>query len=303
MPSRAFPLVAWGTVDAINASPWTDNGTPGVTGSQPDPFGGTGAYVLNDNDGASAEARYKVLSALNASRLGWVICIQQGSSSTSLVAVRDQTAAAYAIDAPITYSGGVPSSTPNAGTLIGKIALGGGWYALIFDAAWISGHVPRIELYATGGTAGLTGTTVYYHQNMVLLDLLGTPKAFSRPAAGYEAVTAPSGVRDAWKVNAPDEVLQGRISWVPTTARSFPQIVSGWDGQNEAVGVNCGVKAMLEAGWDMNLLRVATDRSVCTTYNDAYLTQPGQDWAPELEGNADRALNLELVSSTPFSGF
>lgn len=311
MPSRALSLVAWGTPQDIAAgSGWASSGALTVTGGKTDPFGGTNATELNDTSGAAAQGRLWTTGVSpTRAQHNLIICIKNVSGTLSSVFFHD-TLGGDTIVLSVTWSGSVPTVVAQAGSggtavVTAVVALGNGWYAVEANHSnWTPGHAVQVQLYpAYQGSVATTGAVQFFMQNMVLLDLLGAPKSFSRPAMGYEAVTAPSSIRDAWKVKAPDEVLRGRASWIPTIARSFPQSVSGWDGVNEATGINTGVKAMLEAGWDMNVLRVATDRSQCTTYNDCYLTQPTEDWEPELEGNADRAVQVELVSQTPFTGF
>jgi hypothetical protein len=92
------------------------------------------------------------------------------------------------------------------------------------------------------------------------------------------------------------------VRWVPTIPRSTPAIVSGWYGENESTGVNCGVKAMLKAGRDKNSLRFVPDRSVCTTYMDSYLVDP-MNGAPDLEPNWDRTFPMTLRGSTVYTGY
>lgn len=304
MPMRSLSLVAWGTADDISGASYSNIGTVSVTSGVTDPFGGTGAYTLNDTDGAAISGRRHALFTVGSTSLVFAFCVKQGTSSQFRVDISDSTAGAGRNTIIGAWSGGVPAVTDSVGTILtpSGIALGNGWYLVISTATTVSGNSHRFDLYPASTNTAATGTTSFYVRNVVLLDLIGSPKAYSEPAQGYEVAIAPSGTRDAWKVKAPDECLAGRVSWVPTAPRSFPQIVSGWDGANESTAVNCGVKAMLEAGWDMNLLRFVPDRSTCTAYNDAYLVEPAQGWQPELEGNADRAFAFKLVSATPFTG-
>jgi hypothetical protein len=235
-----------------------------------------------------------------------MVFAKAGTATASLCQLRDNTTATYKIITTISWSGAVGTFACTTGTLVGQWDAGSGWYGALVSATWTSGNVPRIELYGASATVAATGTTTWYLRNAVLLDILGMPKSFSRPRTGYEAATSPSGTRDAWSYGN-EEVLQARTSWIPTSARVTPQLVSGWYGAADTAGVscgvNCGVKAMMEAGWAQGLLRYAADRTAPTTYVDAYLTQPGMQWAPELEGSADRAFQMELVSpSSVFRG-
>jgi len=300
MASPGLPLIAYGTAEAINAGTWANVLTPTVTAGQTDPFGGTDAYKIDDNDAAGYESRVKVLTALATTSLYWVVCLKADTATQSRFSVKDNTALISPLIVFATWSGGVPTFSTVGGTVVGSSALGGGWYAALVTCTWISGNVPQLELYGAGNTAASTGATIYYLNNLCLLDLLGAPRAFRRPKLGYRAGIAPSGTEDAWSYG--DEyALKARLAWAPLTARGTPSVVSGWHGENESVSVNVSVSAMLAAGWDKQVLRVALNRSACTTYLDAYLRTPTLGWDPALEGNADYTAEVEVVAQTPFT--
>jgi hypothetical protein len=299
----SLPLIAWGTAQDISASPWTDNGTPTVTPNVTDPFGGTGAYLIDDNDAGLAEARLLVVNAVAGSTVPITVCLKAGTSSTSLVQLRDQTAASYPLAVNVTWSGGVPSATATAGTVIGTVSLGNGWYLLLATAAWTSGHDARLELYGTGSTASLTGTTNYYVRNFALPYY--PDMAVSEPAPRDGSLWALNGdgsVEDAWIVGT-EERLRCLMRWIPQSPRATPVVQSGWYGQNESVGVNCGMKAMLTAGRDKQALLWVPDRSTCTTYQSSYLVEPIGAGAVSLEANGDRTFELVLRGTSAFTGY
>jgi len=305
MSSRTLPAIKWGTAHDISAAPWTDTGTGTATGGNLDPFGGSAGYLLDDTSAANQYARRLPLTLLSAGTQWAVVCVEQGTSSTFAIQFFETTGSTVRAAWDGTWAAGLPSLVLGAGSgsAYGPVSLGNNWFAfLVSGNGVVVANTPMLYLHATQRSNASVGSTVFYVANVVLLDLLGSPLVFRRPRDGYEALVAPSGVEDAASYG--DEYpLIARTSWVPTTARSFPQIVSGWDGQNESVGVNCSVSAMLSAGWNKNTLRFAPDRSACTTYVDGYLRRPGKDWRPELEGNADRAFEMELVSLSPLLGF
>jgi hypothetical protein len=302
-----YPLIAWGTADDISGGGWSNNGTPTVTGGQTDPFGGTGAYLIDDNDAGIAEARLKTGFVVNARMFTWAVCIKQGTSSTSLVEVRDETAADYPLILSITWSGGVPTVTPSATggnptpTVNGTISLGASWYLIVSSCPWTYGNSARPELYATGATVSLTGSTYYYLRHLVVMDYLDGAVSWSEPRDGSAQAQGASGTEDAWTIGT-DEHLRATVRWVPDFDRASPASVSGWYGAADAPGINDGVKAMLTAGRDKGLLRFVPDRSVCTTYMDSYLVEPMRG-SPDLEPNWDRKFTLELRGTTVYTGY
>jgi hypothetical protein len=292
-----YPLVAWGTADDL--STYTQVGTGTLTAGQTDPFGGTAAYLLNDtNVGALGDVTYlrTASTVLHGTEVPVEVFLREGTSPYALVVLWDATASVARVSALLVWNSGAPYVTLGSGTGLSLVAVGGGWYLLrCLSATIVSGNSHQLWLYATSANGAETGTTYFYVRNVALLDTPSAYRRFARPRDGYAAVVSPSGVRDSW--SAGDEwVRMARQSWVPATARDTPVAVSGYAGENELTGVNCGVEAMLRTGWTMGTMRWVPDRADCTTYQDVYLTKPGQGWAPDTEGNGDTAFDLELVT-------
>lgn len=305
MSSRTYPLIAWGSADAINGGSYSSVGTIGQTAGQTDPFGGTDAYLLDDNDAANTAGRFKQIANLAASGF-FIVGIRKGTG-LPFIRLLDVTATADRVGAYASaWGAGAPTLASYAGSpILTPVDFGTGWYGIVMPySGVVPGNDNRLYLYPdyNNGTVTGSGTTYFWVRNVALLDLLGSPLTFPRPKDGYEADVAPSGLEDSASYGDEYPII-GRVSWVPTSARSFPVIVSGFDGANESAGVNCGVAAMLSAGWNKNTLRFAQDRSACTSYVDTYLRNPTKGWRPELEGNADRAFEMELVSQTAIPGF
>lgn len=303
MPLTTLPLIAWGTADDISAYT-TGSGTPTVTGSVADPFGGTGAYTIDDNDGASVENKYKAVT-FGANGTQYVtLFAKAGTASVSHVAIFDNTAAAFRAVLALTWSGGVPSATiaSGSGSVVGTVSVGSSWYLVLWSADNIvAANTNRLYLYGATSSSATTGTTSYYVRNCVLLDYLDDAVSFPRPRRGSAWAQAASGTEDAWIVGT-DEILRGRVRWVPRVAASTPVVKSGWEGRNEATGVNCGVKALLTAGRAKSALTWVPDRADCTTAQSVYLSAPEDADAVELEGNGQRSMTVELRSTSPFVG-
>lgn len=299
-----YPLVAWGSPDNISAYTKV-GGNMTVTGGQADPFGGTGAYLLDHvyvGSGFDTTYMKSASAAMYGTQVPIEVFIKVGSAPASfaLIELYDTTASAYRAGLAVQWSGGVPTNNVGLGfgSWLSIVDVGNGWYVVrgLSDTI-VSGNSHSLRLHATDGGGAEDGNVYYYVRNHALLDVPSAYRRYARARGGYQTAVVPSGSRDSWSYG--DEwVRTARQSWVPATARDTPVSVSGFVGQNELTGVNCGVEAMLRAGWDMQSLTWVPDRSACSVNQSVYLTAPGQDWQPQTEGNGDTAFDLELVSAS-----
>ena len=297
-----LPLVAWGSPADINA--FTSVNTPTISSGVADPFGGTGAYTVNDNDGAATEYKYTEVTFPVDGTHQLVTYATFGSATTSHVTLYDATAATFRAVLQFAWSGGVPTCTISngSGTVHGTISVGAGWYCVLWGADGIvSANTNRLHLYGATTTASSIGATTYYLRNTVLLSYVDGATTWPEPREGSQWAVAPSGTEDAWIVGT-DWHLAGDVRHIPDTPTDWPETVSGWYGGNEATGVNCGVAAMLSAGRDKQALLWAKDRSDASSYVSGYLVEPMRG-RPELEGNWRRRFPIELRSASTFTGY
>jgi hypothetical protein len=298
------PLIAWGDPDDLSA--YFQNGTAALTSGVSDPFGGLGAFTLEDNDNAASEYRFKAISYARSGTQVGVVMAKQGTAPVSEYDYFDSTVGTNRCGIRLTWSGGVPTVTiyTGSGTIVGVEPLGGGWYLILVTInGVVAANVNRLRLFGGQATATSTGTTSWYVRNVVLLDYLSPYHAFERPRPGYARAVAPSLARDSWSYGK-EYVRRFRLGWVPDQPRGTPQtLVSGWFGDNESVGVNASIQAMLAAGWDQQPLLFVPDRGACSTYWTGYLERPERDWEPAEEPNQDRAVEIELVGSSPLGGY
>lgn len=302
MALTTYPMLAWGSPDDLSAYT-TGSGTPTVTSSVTDPFGGTGAYTIDDNDAGGVENKYKAVTFTANGTQQLVTCAKAGTATTSHVGVFDNTAGAFRAVLALAWSGGVPTATiaSGSGTVHGTVSLGSSWYAILWSAdSVVAANTNRIYYYGATSSSATTGTTSYYVRNMVLFDLVDEIVSFPRPREGSAWAQTPSGTEDAW-ITGTDEVLRCRLHFIPQTPTGTPTVKSGWYGANEAAGVNCGVKAMLTAGRTKTSLLWVPSRADCTTYQTAYLAEPMRDGV-DLEPNGARAVGIELRGSSVFTG-
>jgi hypothetical protein len=301
-----FPLVAWGAPDDISASPWISNGAPGVTPGQADPFGGTGAVLIDDDSAAGPELRRRDIAAfgLAAGFLMDASFIRQGTATKSTLLIRDDTVAANRIFWTATWSGGVPTLVVSAGVAFAPIAVGGGNYLVLSTtSAILAASAHSIRCYGAdslaGGSSDSVGSTYWYRRNVVLLDLIDDDKAWRQPGDGSERIRSPSGLFDRWLPAGFPYRFKGRVRWVPSVPRSIPTIVSGWEGANEVIGVNSGVQAMLKAGMEGQSLIWVPDRTLCSDNIASELEEPWEEEGYEHDGvGGDRAFGIKLRNMT-----
>jgi hypothetical protein len=154
--------------DPENFGNWAINeGTPGRTGGQPDPFGGTAAYLLEDNDSGSQESISQVVTYTGNGTKCVLILMRAGTTAANFIGLRDVTASAWRHLVVVTWTGGVPSLSTNTGggTLFPVESFGGGWYLLSFSATGvIAANDNRIIIYA-GTVSSDTGTVYIFRAN------------------------------------------------------------------------------------------------------------------------------------------
>lgn len=303
MPLTSLPLVAWGSADDL--STYTPIGTAGLTPGQTDPFGGPGGYTIADGSAVVSEARFKLLPTLPNGTNWFTAFVRGGSAVASGFEIWDNTAGITRHQFKFPWSAGVAGAgvtTSGNGTILGPISTGPLWYMYLFSALGMVGdHANRMYLYPTDPTvASQIGNAIFCVRSAVLLDLFDEAVSWEEDREGSEYQQGPSGFEDAARVGI-DHYLEGRARYMPQAPRLDPGPVSGWYGENEGVGVNCGVKAMLRAGREKQLLRWAPDRSLASVSQDAYLVEPMRE-KPGLERNWERTFTMRLRSASVFAG-
>lgn len=301
MPLSSYSAIGYGDPENISAAPWSNLiGTPAVV-AVPDPFGGSSAYKITDATGVSNDARSRSVGALQGDVAEMVVCVKQDTAADCRIYLSDTTAGGVSkIGTEIVFSAGVPIPSDTFGSHLPPIPLGGGHYAIISRGAITKGNVHRLELYATGAGAAKTGATIFSVRNLIFLDLLDEATSWEDPRAESEFDQAPSGAEDSYIVGW-DQMLEGRIRYVPNVSRADPGPVSGWYGGNESVGINCGIRAMLRAGRRKLPLTWVRDRSNCSDNQVGYLAAP-MNGKPNFDRNGERQFVFQLRGSSEFIG-
>lgn len=169
------PRIGWNTIDSERRptmlleragtnlvtysedfSLWSGDAPATLTSGQPDPFGGTAAYKVDDS--ASATIRDIFLAVTLPGTAAVSVFIKKGSGSQAQVKLRDVTAAADRLLANVTWSGNTPVVAMTTGTLQQQSGLAGDWWRLEFlTSAVTAANTHRIYLYPAALNAAETG--------------------------------------------------------------------------------------------------------------------------------------------------
>lgn len=278
-----LPLIVWGSAEDIGGSGWTTVAAPARTTGQTDPFGGTSAVLITDDSAIDYEGYSRSGGTVAGGRADFLVFVKPGTSTVQLIQIRE-TAGSTVIGFVTVNTASTPVFAIGSGSwpVLASATLANGFYALLLSLDGLTdGTGLALELFPAGASAASMGTATFYLQNGVLLDYLDGPVSDAVPREGSVEAQAVSGVEDAW-VLGPNYRLTATMRGIAARPQATPVAISGWEGMNTAVGVNCGVAAMLRAGRAATSLRFVPDRSASATYTDSYL-QPDDD-TPEREG-------------------
>jgi hypothetical protein len=154
--------------DPENFGVWTVGGTPILTSGQADPFGGTAAYLINDDSAAVTESIYEPVTFTADAEKCISVFVKQGTSDDFMLGLYDNTAGAWRHEVTGTWSAGVPSLATfvGAGTRFPVEPYANGWWRVAVSATGvIAANVNRFFLAPTRDTVGDTGTTFFYGAN------------------------------------------------------------------------------------------------------------------------------------------
>lgn len=166
--------------DPENFGNWTAQGTIGRTGGQPDPYGGTNAWLFDSNTPASGDAFFEAVTFTGDGTKAVLAHARFDNSPQSDILVFDNTAAVERCRIRLTWTNGVPAAAiqNGAGTIYSVIPMGAGWYEIKFAANNIvAANANRILLYPdpTG-----TGAHTYFFGANAWNDVF--PSSYQGPA-------------------------------------------------------------------------------------------------------------------------
>lgn len=172
--------------DPDDFSAWSAIGTPGVTGSQADPFGGTDAWLIEDNDAAAFEhlASTGDIAFTDGERCA-AIFVKQGTASVSWIRIRGGATDRHRVI--VTWTNGVPvlSTSAGAGTLFPVESWGSGWYRIAFSATGVLAADTNVLEFGPG-TFAVSGTGTGYFFGANAWDA-PFPSSYQGPSDGTPA--------------------------------------------------------------------------------------------------------------------
>jgi hypothetical protein len=131
-------------------SNWSETGTPTSSGTESDPEGGSTAYLLGDDDGASVEEFFLDPNFTVDDEGAVSLYVKEGDTSAaggSQIRLRDTSAPADRLDANITWSNAAPSVSMTTGTLLLTETLDDGWYRLHFQTTTlVEANTNRLQI-------------------------------------------------------------------------------------------------------------------------------------------------------------
>lgn len=135
---------------------WSLDGAPILTSGQPDPFGGTAAYKIEDDASGSIRGVYLAVTLPGTAAVS--VFLKKGSGSQTQVKLRDETAGANRLLADVTWSGNTPVVAMTTGTLQQQTGFAGNWWRLeFFTTVVTAANSHRIYLYPAALNAGELG--------------------------------------------------------------------------------------------------------------------------------------------------
>lgn len=146
---------------------WSLNGTPIRTAGQADPFGGAGAYKLEDDDAAVIEGLIQTVTFTGDAEKCVAIFIKQGTLANNRVDLNDTTAGVLRHQVRVTWTAGVPAlaTVTGSGRLFSPISFGDGWWLLAFSVVGVVAANTNQMRFFAGDAASDVGHTFFFGAN------------------------------------------------------------------------------------------------------------------------------------------
>jgi len=153
--------------DPENFGAWTNINTPILTAGQADPFGGTGAYLIDDDDAALSEGKQQTITFTGDGDKGMAVFMKPNTAGVkSSYSLRDSTAIQDRLQINVTWTGGVPSVSTPFGVFLAAEPWTGGWYRFLCQATGVvaaNSHQAHLRIGAASPTD--VGSAYYFGAN------------------------------------------------------------------------------------------------------------------------------------------
>lgn len=136
--------------------------------------------LLNDTGGAALQGYTQTLTPSGGNGVkGVSLFVAQGTSTSSVVRVRDTTAGADRLLQTITWASGAPVVTATTGTYLGSVRCAGGVYRLLFQTTtWTVANTNQVEVYPATTSALATANTGSLYVGGVQVDKHIYPRGY-----------------------------------------------------------------------------------------------------------------------------
>jgi hypothetical protein len=153
--------------DPLNFSNWAMAGLVATT-NQSDPFGGTDAFLLEDDSSNAIEYCYSTCAITTDGTKGASLYVKEGTSDNFFVALTDQTSNVHRYALTVDWVDNVPVAatyiTSGPGNLYPPEDVGGGWWLLKFYGEdTLSANTNRLNIGPTGWTLASNEGTLYVY--------------------------------------------------------------------------------------------------------------------------------------------
>lgn len=142
---------------------WVAIGTPTRTAASAT-CGDVVLDLIGDDAAGTLEGYSQVVTFTSNATKVVSLFVKQGTSTSSVVRLRDTTASANRLLATLTWSGSAPSVAMTTGTYIGATALANGVYRLLFQTSSVTAaNTNQLEIYpATTSALAIANTGTLY---------------------------------------------------------------------------------------------------------------------------------------------
>lgn len=152
---------------------WTTTGTPVITTGQVDPWGGSTALLIEDDDGAANEGKVQAVTYTGDGTKAATFAVRAGSAAAITVGIFDATAVANRVIASVTWNGGTTAPTiaitSGTGVVFTPVPVydrnGVLWWLVSVSAdGVVAANTNQLQVFA-GTTAAGTGTFYFAGAN------------------------------------------------------------------------------------------------------------------------------------------
>lgn len=228
--------------------------------------------LITDDSAILPEGYTQVITFTGNAVKAISIFIGQGTSTSTLIRLRDTTAAANRLNVAVTWSGGAPSVSAATGTYLGsiRVATTGGpgvAYRLLFATTSVTAaNVNSLEVYAASDTAADGGPQGNVYLGGAQAENRTRPSSYIPTAGGtvtrpIDAVTRTTAGIPGFNATAGMIYFKGRSAFGSVPAGIYPVAVSVSGGLNEQV-------TWFKSGDDQKLYTQILDGGAGVMFND-----------------------------------